>query len=212
MRLVPVERAAHAHSFPLRHDTSEDIAMSTHRHEHDPQSAETIPSARYEGLVSSDLGAETLVYDLERHAVHHLNEVSATVWRQCDGQRTLVELAGACDLKTETVQLALGKLASANLLAGDLPVGMRVPGQSRRALLKKAAIAGVAVPLVASVTAPQAAANHSQGDCIPHLTDVPGATTANDPLCAHCCRPGGGDGFCYFQPVPPFGVWRCWGQ
>lgn len=170
------------------------------------------PTARTHQLVTNEVGGEVMVYDLARHHLHRLNDVSATVWRLCDGRRTVHELARESGLPMETVRAAVGQLASAELLDGASAAGSTIPGQSRRSFLRKAAVAGAAVPLITSITAPSAAANHSQGQCIPHLSDVPGADTAHHPDCKHCCRPNGGDGFCYFVDVFPFGMWRCWGQ
>jgi hypothetical protein len=173
-------------------------------------STSIVPAARFENLVMTEAGGEVLVYDETSHHIHRLNQASATVWGLCDGRRTVAALASESGMTVEMVQVALGKLADAMLLDGDLPAGARATGQSRRSFLRKAAIAGAAVPVIASVSAPDAAASHSQGNCIPHLTVVAGATTANDPLCKHCCRPGGGDGFCFLS-APGGTDWRCWG-
>src|SRR5207247_8926846 len=51
------------------------------------------PMARSEGLVVEQLDGEVLIYDLERHRAHCLNEASALVWRACDGTRPVPELA-----------------------------------------------------------------------------------------------------------------------
>jgi hypothetical protein len=173
-------------------------------------STSIVPAARFEHLVMTEAGGEVLVYDETSHHIHRLNQASATVWRLCDGRRTVAALASESGMTVEMVQVALGKLADARLLDGDLPAGARAAAQSRRSFLRKAAVAGVAVPVIASVSAPDAAASHSTGNCIPALTDVPSATTANGGPCAHCCPPPGfTEGFCFFQPVFPFGVWRC---
>lgn len=176
------------------------------------ENMKTIPPARIDNLVSNDVGGEIIVYDLVTYQLHHLNETSAIVWRLCNGQRALSDLTSETGMTEQTVRVALGKLADAALLDGALPTEMSLTGSSRRAFLKRAAVAGAAVPAIASITAPSAFANHSQGDCIPHRTHIVDANTAYHPLCAHCCRPDGGDGFCYFQPIEPFGGWFCWGQ
>jgi hypothetical protein len=172
----------------------------------------TIPAARIDNLVSNDVSGDVIVYDLVSHQLHHLNETSAIVWRLCNGQRTLADVSRETGMTEQTVLVALGKLAGADLLDGNLRTDVSLTGSSRRAFLKRAAVAGTAVPAIASITAPSAFANHSQGDCLAHRTHVVDANTAYHPLCAHCCRPGGGDGFCYFQPIEPFGGWFCWGQ
>ncbi len=108
-----------------------------------------------------------LVYDTERHDIHHLNQATAVVWRMLDGRRSLdelirlarIELGSAVD--DTAVRLALTKLDDANLLDGPLADEVRVSSQSRRKFLKRAAIAGAAVPLIASITSRSAAASSS---------------------------------------------------
>jgi hypothetical protein len=112
-----------------------------------------VPAARFKELVTSEIGDEVLVYDEASHHIHQLNQVSATVWRLCNGRRSVADLAHETGMTAELVQVALGKLADAMLLDGDLPAGV----QSRRRFLKKAALAGgVALPVLVSVSAPTA--------------------------------------------------------
>jgi len=111
----------------------------------------------------TEAGGEVLVYDEQSHHIHRLNQVSAAVWRHCDGRRTVADLATETGMAAEMVQVALGKLADARLLDGDLPAGVRAAGQSRRSFLKKAAVAGgVALPVLVSISAPTAAQTTSQ--------------------------------------------------
>jgi hypothetical protein len=112
-------------------------------------------------LVITESGAEVLVYDVNRHQIHHLNEVSAVVWRLLDGRRTLADVASAAqrqlgtEVSKETVLQAVAKLAGANLLDGAPASDWSPPAQSRRAFLRKAGVAGaIAVPAIVSITAP----------------------------------------------------------
>jgi hypothetical protein len=43
--------------------------------------------------VIQELPDETLVYDLQRNRAHCLNRTAALVWRHCDGQATVADLA-----------------------------------------------------------------------------------------------------------------------
>ena len=52
-----------------------------------------LPRMREQGLVVDDLPDEVLVYDLDRHQAHCLNRTAALVWRHCDGQTTVKEIA-----------------------------------------------------------------------------------------------------------------------
>jgi hypothetical protein len=142
-----------------------------------------IPGARQVGLVTSEVGGEVLVYDQDSNHIHQLNETSAAVWRLCDGRRSVTNIAMAADL----VRLALAKLADANLLAGELATDVRVTGKSRRAFMKKAAVAGtIAIPVVASVSAPTAAGTSSTGNG----TCPASVQNCNQATVAACC-PGG---------------------
>jgi hypothetical protein len=126
---------------------------------------ETVPAARVHDLVITDAGKEVIVYDKTCHHIHHLNQLAAFTWRNLDGTRTVADLATETGMTAGMVQVALGKLADANLLDGDLPAGVRAAGQTRRSFLRKAAVAGVAIPAVASISAPTAvqATSHCGG-------------------------------------------------
>ena len=54
-----------------------------------------VPAARFEHIVVNAVGGEVLVYDRASNQIHHLNESSATVWRLCDGERTVADIARA---------------------------------------------------------------------------------------------------------------------
>ena len=52
-----------------------------------------MPRARQIELHVEELPDETLVYDLERHKARCLNRTAALVWRHCDGQTGVAEVA-----------------------------------------------------------------------------------------------------------------------
>lgn len=121
-----------------------------------------VPAARVTDLVTTESKDEVLVYDQKVHHIHHLNATAAKVWRLCDGQRTVSEIAVETGIAEDGVKLALRTLEDAQLLDAQLLVSIRGT-QSRRSLIKKAAVAGIAVPAIASISAPNAAASHSPG-------------------------------------------------
>jgi Coenzyme PQQ synthesis protein D (PqqD) len=55
----------------------------------DPASDPVVPATRPDGLVVEHLAGETLIYDLERDQVHHLNDTAAVVFELCDGRTTV---------------------------------------------------------------------------------------------------------------------------
>jgi len=134
------------------------------------QSSRSVPGARRENLVTTEVKEEVLVYDEERHHIHHLNQTAAAVWRLCNGQRTVSDIAQVTGIEEDAVRITLHKLDQANLLNGALATDMR-GNQSRRSFMKKVGIA--AVPAIVSVTAPSAAVASS-----------------------HCDNPCGGFGLC----------------
>jgi hypothetical protein len=148
---------------------------------------ERMPAARLTGLVMSEVGTETVVYDTEHHHIHHLNPTSAAVWQLLDGRRTMRELVRdarvrlGADVAEEVVEAAVLQLHDANLLDGALPARLRLTGQSRRRFLKRAVVAGAgAGAAIVSVTAPTAAQTASG------CTNTCGGNESN------CCTCNGG--------------------
>ena len=160
-----------------------------------------VPAGRVENLVTTKAGDDVLVYDQDRHHIHHLNPTAAAVWTLCNGRRSVSDISQATGFDSDAVRLALRKLEEANLLDGPLAPDVRGAMQSRRSFMKKAAVAGLAVPMIASISAPAASAQTSTGSCTPTICP-PGFTPDQTP-CTVCengqpitrfCRSGGGCG------------------
>ena len=124
--------------------------------------AQILPPARKGQLVVRELPEETLVYDLERHEAHCLNNTSAFVWKHCDGQTTVEEMVNLLrrDLATpvddDVVWLALKQLRRLRLLEeGSGRIGMMKV--TRRDLVRKYLPAALALPVILSIPAPTAA-------------------------------------------------------
>jgi hypothetical protein len=159
------------------------------------------PVARRTGLVLRDLPGELIVYDLDRHKAHCLNQTAACVFRGADGTRSLAELGillgdGFGDAEREAaVRMALDQLALAELLDPRSPVESTA-GLSRRSALRRAGLgAALLLPAIASVVAPtpsEAAATCTQncGGQLPGTPcNCPLSTTA--PPCDSTCDGGG---------------------
>ena len=121
------------------------------------------PKARRDGLVLRELPDEILIYDTETHEAHCLNETAAFVWEQCDGTRTVPEIAELArarfdaTLDDEVVWIALEDLWKRQLMEGEAAPA-RESTLSRAKVLKRAAVvAAVSVPVVTSIVAPTAA-------------------------------------------------------
>jgi hypothetical protein len=111
--------------------------------------------------VTRDLGDELLVYDLERHKAYCLNQVAMQVFRHCDGETTIPDVALrignalGMPVDEQAVRLGLLRLEKAHLLEG--PVGLTLH-TSRRELLRTLGRAAVVVlPLVTAITVPTSA-------------------------------------------------------
>ncbi|HMO80138.1 MAG TPA: PqqD family protein [Pyrinomonadaceae bacterium] len=120
------------------------------------------PIARSAGLVVQDVPDEVLVYDTEKNKAHCLNRTAALVWRSCDGKTSVSELAKIVgdqageEISDEIVWLALDQLSKTDLLEREHR--LETFGRSRREALKKIGLASmVALPIVASLAAPQSA-------------------------------------------------------
>jgi hypothetical protein len=136
------------------------------------------PKARSENLIVEELDGEVLVYDIDRDRAHCLNSTAALVWKLCDGRRTASDIAGelhrgiqkgnaqnsrrgvkAQPVKAteELVWLALDQLGRDHLLDKETFTASRVPLISRREAIRRVGIgAAIAIPIVASITAPTA--------------------------------------------------------
>jgi hypothetical protein len=151
------------------------------------------PERRRDGLVVKELPEEVLVYDLERHRAHCLNPAAAAVFKSCDGERTVGEIARI--LRRETgapadeawVHLALDRLEKAHLLEErSAPSAGR--GVSRRDVLKKAGVGlAAALPLVTSIVAPTPV--EAAATCVQCCSGKPDGTPCGNPvmLCTGVC-------------------------
>lgn len=157
------------------------------------------PLARTGQLLVMDIDGETLVYDLARHRAHCLNTVAARVWRLCDGQTSVEQMAAAIAEATgaaideEVVWYALRRLNGARLIEG-LHTVAPVRTLTRRDLLQRMTAAGLGallLPTVASIVAPTTL--QAQASCLP--TGAPCSRSVGPRCCNGTCRgqPAGAD-------------------
>ena len=141
------------------------------------------PRARTSRLVTRDLGDELLVYDLERHKAYCLNQVAMQVFRHCDGETTIpdmaLRIANALGMPVDeqAVRLGLVRLEKAHLL--DDPVGLTLHTSRRELLRTLGRAAVVVVPLVTAITVPTSA--QAASGCIPFGSPCTGP--------GQCCPP-----------------------
>jgi hypothetical protein len=124
---------------------------------------QSVPRARREGLLVQELRDEVLVYDPIRHKAHCLNQTAALVWNCCDGKTTVKQMVRLLAKETDSpddeavVWMAFDQLAKAHLLQSQTRKWPGSSGISRREVMRRiGTAAAVALPVVASITAPRA--------------------------------------------------------
>ena len=153
------------------------------------------PRARTNRLVTRDLGDELLVYDLERHKAYCLNQVAMKVFRHCDGETTIPDMARyvgnalGLPVDEQVVRLGLVRLEKAHLL--DVPVAQILHTSRREMLRTLGRAAAVVVPLVTAITVPTSAQAQATG-CF--ANGIP--CIANSQCCSGNCQPTGASFVC----------------
>jgi hypothetical protein len=148
------------------------------------------PLARTEDLVVEELQDEVLVYDRRNNKVHCLNPAAASVWRLCDGKRTLAEMTKrltgeglTAQAGEQVVLMALQRLSRLGLLVKPYKRQSSVPAMTRRQALQKLGLtAAVALPLITSMVAPTAAQAATPPGCA-----GAGEACSTGPGGAPCC-------------------------
>jgi len=122
------------------------------------------PKSRKDNLVVQELEGEVLIYDLEKNKAFCLNETSALVWQSCDGSRTIADISDFVgkrlnsQINEDVVWLALDQLSKESLVEKQTELNDKFKGLSRREVIKKVGLGTlIALPMIASLTAPVAA-------------------------------------------------------
>ena len=154
------------------------------------------PIARKSGLVVQEVPDELLVYDLDSSKAHCLNQSAAMVWRSCDGKNSVAQIAtlvgqeAGSEVTEDFVWLAVDQLNENNLLEKEVVVDLG--GMSRREALKKIGMASmIAVPVIASLVAPQSAMASSSCRCVspPECNPQTGCASTSNCNGAGVCAP-----------------------
>lgn len=133
------------------------------------------PIARKDGLVIQEMPEEVLVYDLNTNKAHCLNQTAAFVWKSCDGNKSVSDITNLFTDQTgkqvneDLIWLAIDQLSEKDLL--EMSLAPDFNGQSRREVIKKIGLAAVvALPLVASLTAPTSVLAAASCACVDDTT------------------------------------------
>jgi hypothetical protein len=128
---------------------------------------QSLPRARQGGLLEEAVGEELLIYDRDSHIAHCLSPVAACVWRHCDGERDVTELARLTGVSENLVADALYELREKDLLDAE-PQLMQstVPGISRREMIGRGvrygAVAAAGSMIVSATAATPAMASSGE--------------------------------------------------
>lgn len=164
------------------------------------------PCSRVKDLIIQEFEEEVLVYDLIIQKAYCLNKTSAIVWQECDGTKSIKQIARHISSKLNSpisedfVWLAVYGLKKENLLEKiDFPNIFN--GVPRREAIKKIGLSSmVALPIVSSMIAPTVIMAAS-GICTNPALGAPCTTNAECQarfgdtvsVCTNnCCLAGGG--------------------
>lgn len=116
-----------------------------------------LPQARCENIVEQRLNKEIILYDLTRNKAYNLNETAAIVYQYCDGKTTLEELAVKESLSEKLILYSLTKLEKENLISFIPGLPTEFEGLSRRQIIHKIGVSGLALlPVISMLVAPSA--------------------------------------------------------
>jgi hypothetical protein len=160
-----------------------------------------LPSrARHDGLLEETVGEELLLYDRDSHTAHCLSPIAACVWRHCDGDHDVAELAVLAGVSESLVADALHQLREKDLLVTE-PAVMQstVPGVSRREAIGRGVRYGAAAAagslIVSAIAATPAMASSGKGVCASQkgvnccvCSDVCITVTADKEECEESCN------------------------
>lgn len=119
--------------------------------------------ARQDGLLVQEVGDELVIYDQKRDIIQALNPTTALVWRHCDGQTSITEMAALLAQELglprdeDLVWLTLEQLEKARLLRESLSHTTDAGKVSRREVVRNLGLVGglaLLLPVISSITAP----------------------------------------------------------
>lgn len=158
------------------------------------------PQARHEDLVIQEMPDEVLVYDLKTHRAHCLNKTAAFVWNHCDGQTSIAEMQESLEQKTglqvseDLIWYALHDLSKARLLEKKIYPSSR-DWLSRRSMLRSLGFgAVVGIPLIVTITSPQAVSAQSVTVTANRVPDGTCNAGTSGGCLGQCCTSAGGGG------------------
>lgn len=134
-----------------------------------------LPKARTREIVVQEMDSETLVYDLKTNKALCLNQVSAIIWKNCNGTNSISDIIdnASIEMKTiiseELVEFAIDQLRKENLLENADEIELNISNLSRREAIRKIGLSSaILLPMITFVIAP--AASQAQSVCLANGT------------------------------------------
>jgi hypothetical protein len=161
-----------------------------------------LPKARKAKLIVKELEGETLVYDLEADKAHCLNETAARIWKHCDGNNGVGEIAKLvadetkAELDARIVWLALDQLEKFSLLEAVPERPAFLAGLNRRQLIRDAGLAALALPVIMSIASPAPGQAASPCQSTTPNSRPPGCPCTNPSQCSNGAGAGCSSGIC----------------
>jgi len=124
------------------------------------------PLARKSDIFVENLPEEVVLYDKTNNKMHCLGKTAAAVWENCDGTRSVDDLAQIVEAKfgapadRKVVLLALEELENADLLEAGSGIVANTDLPSHREAVGKIALASTALVATIVASAPAAHASH----------------------------------------------------
>ena len=146
----------------------------------------SLPRARQDGLLEEAVGEELLLYHQNSHTAHCLSPIAACVWRHCDGERDVAELAEFAGVSDDLIAEALHELREKDLLdGGTVLMESTVPGVSRREAIGR--IVGIGGATAgASLIVSAVAATPAMASSVEEIKKESGGK-CNKPAAYNCC-------------------------
>lgn len=163
------------------------------------------PKARTEGIESTKVGDETIVYDTGINKAYCLSMLAKTVWEHCDGMSDAISIHAFVknsmhnDVTLDMVIMAVEELEQTSLLehTEDIDNTEKHNHNRRRVLEKLGKFAAASLPLITVVTIQPAVAQLSQscgGVSCSKNSDCPGhnlSPPCNTKCIGGICVPSG---------------------
>lgn len=121
-----------------------------------------LPIARRDQVTVQELDGEIILYDGKTARANVLNHTAAVIWKLCDGQTSVGEIAQRASKQLNApvdealVWYTLDQLSKKNLLETRAAMPLNFKGMTRRDFIRAGAIgAAVVLPVVVAMSAPK---------------------------------------------------------